>query len=235
MKTIGTITIYLLILYTSNAQTHDEFWSKLTISKKINNKFLLACDVQFRQQANYKIASKNIFEEPNTRAIRLWLNYKLKNNFTITVAPIAYFANEDIINKNGTLSNTNELRIAFAFTKSFNWKNAKQNNRILVEERFLNYDAVNTINQYRYRIQNSINLLVKKLNNNCNLNYQFSNEFIIKTQQSQISFDQNRIQNALQLQLHKIEFNIGYQYTIQASSNNLIYRNQYLFNTSILL
>ena len=73
------------------------------------------------------------------------------------------------------------------------------------------------------------------MNKNCNLNYQFSNEFFIKTQQSQTSFDQNRIQNLLQLQLHKIEFNVGYQYTIQANGNTLIYRNQYLFNTSILL
>lgn len=235
MKALLTITVCILIMYVSNAQTHNEFWSKVTVSKKINNKLSFASDLQFRQQANYKTTSKNIFDVPYTRSIRLWLNYKLKNNFSITAAPIAYFINEDINNTNGTLSNTNELRVAIGLAKIFNWKNSKQNNRIFIEERFINYDSPNSINQYRYRLQNNINFLVKKLNKNCKLNYQFSNEFFIKTQQSQTSFDQNRIQNLLQLQLHKIEFNVGYQYTIQANGNTLIYRNQYLFNTSILL
>ena len=135
--------------------------SKLTVSKKINNKLSFASDLQFRQQANYKTTSKNIFEAPYTRSIRIWLNYKLKNNFSITAAPIAYFNNEDIINTNGTLYNTNQLRVAIGLTKFFNWKNSKQNNRIFIEERFINYDSPNSINQHRYRLQNNINFSVK--------------------------------------------------------------------------
>lgn len=235
MKSILAFVIFLSIFYSTNAQTHNEFWSKLTISKKMSSKLSLATDLQLRQQANYRVTSKNIFETPYARAIRLWVNYKLKNNFTITTAPIAYFINEDIINANGILNNTSELRMAIGLTKNFIWERSKQNNRIFIEERFINYDSPNGANQYRYRLQDSFSFLVKKVNKNCNLNFQFLNELFVKTQESQTTFDQNRIQNTFQLQLNKMELSIGYQYTIQASNSTLIYRNQFLVTSSILL
>ncbi|MCX6209542.1 MAG: DUF2490 domain-containing protein [Bacteroidetes bacterium] len=201
----------------------------------MTDKFTIATELHFRQQANYKNNSKNIFEEPNVRAVKLWLNYQLKNNFAITVNPITYFITDEIENAKGLLIDNDELRLAIGVTKDFKINKCKQKNRLLFETRFINYDANNNSTQRRYRLFNSVAFPIKKINSKCNLYYQLANEFFIKTQQSTTSFDQNRLQNLLQLQLPKIDFNIGYQYTVQGVNDVLINKNQFLFSTNFNL
>ena len=93
--------IFFFILFLPlfvNGQTHKEFWSKVNITKQLNNRWDVGIDVQYRQQSNYKALDKDIFHYPLTRSIRSWVYYHSKNKWTIVASPLAYFVSDDIKN-----------------------------------------------------------------------------------------------------------------------------------------
>lgn len=233
MKFRLIIILSLLNLTNINGQTHQEFWSKLSVSKKISSSLTISLDFQLRQQADFKYSSKNIFELPNTRATRIWLHYNINNNFNLFITPIAFFRNDEMKNFSNNLNTTHELRWGFGIAKSLALKKTILKSRFFFETRYINNTLQNNLTQHRYRWQNSLSISLKKTKNNCDLNYLISNEFFIKTQQNQTSFDQNRVQNMIQIKLSKFDINLGYQFTIQNMNNTVINRNQFLLSYSL--
>ena len=230
--------IFFFILFLPlfvNGQTHKEFWSKVNITKQLNNRWDVGIDVQYRQQSNYKALDKDIFHYPLTRSIRSWVYYHSKNKWTIVASPLAYFVSDDIKNDLGILKKTEEIRFMGGLMKGLLIKKIKINNRLLAEHRIIDVNNAQQYSQWRYRLQNSLTIPLHNVNNTTGANYILSNEFFIKSQANVFSFDQERLLNVFQWKFKHIDVDIGYQWTIQKINKSNHHRNQWLMMTNIII
>jgi Protein of unknown function (DUF2490) len=227
--------IFLFVPFFSTAQNHTEFWSKINATATVNKTWSIGMDIQYRRQADYKSGDKNIFHYPMATSIRAWLYYSLKNQWQIILSPIAYFKNDDILNSNGEIRQTKELRQMAGTSKSVEFTRIKNKNRFLIEVRFIDFDNNNSYTQFRYRLQNSFIIPLHKKEKATGINYFFSNEILIKNQKQQTNFDQNRVYNALQWKLMHADIDLGYQWVVQRNTTTTFHRNQFyvMLNLSI--
>lgn len=217
------------------SQNRSEFWTKLTVVKTLNPKWSVGADIQYRSQANYQISdNRNFFENDLSRALRLWVFYKLSPKWTITAAPIAYFSNVEI-NKQLHLAAVNELRSAWGITNSLRFLNVKNKNRFLYENRFIDWNKQNAYFQHRYRLQNAFAIPITKMGENSGINLFLMNEFFVKTQKNITTFDQNRVFAALQLRFKGIELSSGYQHVFQQGSSANFQRKIWLTTLNIAI
>lgn len=228
---------FVVIAFLANdlfAQTHFEEWNKLSLSKKFNNKFSAVLDVNFRQQSNYKAGDNNCFHLPLMRSERLWLFYYLKNNYSI-VGSLFYANTNDIINSKSDLSSSNETQINIGLFNKSTINKTVFRSRVLFEKRQINSSNASSTNQYRYRFMELVTIPVKIFSNHQSINCVLFNEVFFKTQQSLTSFDQNRFCTSLQWHFLKAEYNIGFQKNYQNQSDNLVEKNQIVFQTFLIL
>lgn len=228
------IFIFLLPLV-AKSQAHHEFWSKINITKRINNHWDVGLDLQFRQQSNFKTERKDIFQYPMTRSIRSWAYYHLKNKWTIVASPIAYFVSDEIKNNLGDLKKIEDLRFMVGIMKTIQFPILKFNNRFLVEYRIIEIDQPEHFYQWRYRLQNAFTIPLHAFKRKTELNYIIGNEFFLKSQSHQIFFDQERLLNLVQWKQKHFDIDLGYQWTIQKGNNSTQYRNQWLISTNIII
>lgn len=224
MKILLLISFFIPVF--STAQNHTEFWSKLNTTVALNKSWSIGMDVQYRRQADYKSGDKNIFHYPMATSIRAWVYYSLKNQWQIILSPIAYFKNDEILNNNGEIKQTNEIRQMAGTSKSVDLNRIKNKNRFLIEVRYIDFDNNKSYTQFRYRLQNSFTIPLHKKEKTTGINYFLSNEVLIKNQKHQTSFDQNRIYNALQWKFMHADIDLGYQWVVQRNTNNTLHRNQ---------
>lgn len=230
--------ITFLILLSSNhlfAQSQNEFWSKITVTKKINSHWTLGVDAQHRRQADYLQHRKNIFHHTLTNSIRLWAFYKMKQNWTIVFSPIAYFNNENINTTTETFIHSRELRSMIGVSKNLYFGSVVNNNRLLYEIDLLQFDSPGIITRHRYRLFNNFIFPIKYISEAHSFNYNFYNEIFLKTQAGISSFDQNHFYNGLQWKSKFSDVNIGYQYTYQNGINGYIDKNQLLFSVNFTM
>lgn len=220
------LLIFLLSPAISQSQTHTEFWSKLNTTVTVNKSWSIGMDVQYRRQANYRGDDKNIFQYPMAKSIRVWIYHNLKSQWQLVLSPIGYFENDDIINGDGEMKQTNELRQLIGASKTYDIKRIKNKNRFVIEIRFIDFDKVNNYTQFRYRLQNSFTIPLHKKANATGINYFLSNEILIKKQQQLTSFDQNRVYNALQWKFTHADIDLGYQWVVQRNTATTFHRNQ---------
>lgn len=205
-------------------QSRSEFWVKLNINHPINTKWSVGVDLHHRRQSNFQSGDKNIFHYPLGNYARVWLNYKLSKGWLFTLSPVGYFHNEDILNQNGELKQTTELRISPGIIKEWMIGKLKNKNRLLFDARFAEYNKPGYFFQSRFRMQNSLSIpFIKK---EPMLSYLFSNEILMKKEKGHMSFDQNRVYNALQWKIIPIELNAGYQWIFQRGTTGSFHRNQ---------
>ncbi|GAB4110293.1 MAG: hypothetical protein OHK0057_02010 [Thermoflexibacter sp.] len=210
------------------AQVHHEFWSKVTVNKKVNQRWTVGGDVQYRSQANYHIPNTQRFENDLLQSIRTTLQYKIspKYHVDILASPLIYFRSFDI-DKKGHTTPQNELRVALGTVQqqSF-WKGTKLRNRLLYEMRFLKFDKPEPILQHRYRWQVQMTIPIFRIHSRYDINYVVFDEVFVARQESKTFFEQNRLYNALQLKYKYSEFNVGFQQSTQNIKEELINKNQ---------
>ncbi|HSQ45248.1 MAG TPA: DUF2490 domain-containing protein [Ginsengibacter sp.] len=224
--------ISFIILFSGNlvfAQNQNEFWSRITVTKKINSHWVLGMDAQHRRQADYFRYEKNIFHYALTNSIRLWAFYKLKNKWTIVASPIGYFHNVTLNREAGILIHSNELRSMIGTSKSFNIGGINNYNRLLYEADLLGCESPEISIRNRYRLFNNFIFPLKQINQTHSVNYNLYNEIFLKTEKHISSFDQNHFYNGIQWKGKNCDANIGYQYTYQKTSNKYLKKNQVLF------
>ncbi len=223
--------MYLLILRNKiDAQTHNEFWSKLSMSKTAKSHWVLNADLNFRQQANYKADSKNILSKPLMRSIRLWVNYSLKKNYSMVLSPLSVGVNMDVTNKAGALSKNKEFRFAVGIGKKISFKKISLKSRLLYEPRFIQPSFENRFIQHRYRLFTGLTIPLKTINADNKIVGLLSNEFFCHSQNLNTAFEQNRIQIGTQWRCKTTEFALTYQFTNINNNNGFSERkNQYLF------
>jgi Protein of unknown function (DUF2490) len=230
--------IIFILLLSNNvvyAQQKNEFWSKINIIQHINDHLALGIDAQYRRQADFYAKDKNIFHYPLSKSIRLWIYYKLKNDWTLIASPIAYFNNENLENISGTVNNSNDIRSMAGTSKTFLLGRFRNNNRVLYEADLLAINSCDVTLRHRYRLYNNILFSIKALSETHGLNYYFFNEIFYKTQNGFSSFDQDHLYNGFQWRWKDSDFNIGYQYTYQKDLSNYLHKNQFLFFLNLTL
>jgi hypothetical protein len=218
-----------------NAQTRDELWTKINVTKSLNEKWLVGFDIQHRRQANYQIKEKNLFHYDLNNSIRSWVYYKIKNDWMFILSPIAYFTNNDVKNAEGELKFSHELRSNLGISKNIMIVKIINKNRFLYEIRDIQFDSPENTIQHRYRFQNNFIIPLLIFKEHSTINYSVFNEIFFRTQKGISRFDQNRIYNAFQLKEKIWAINLGYQYTYQNISSGNTNKNQLMFSININL
>ncbi len=222
-------TVFLMLYSPSAcAQVRQEFWTKVAVNKKINPRWTIGGDVQYRSQENYHIPNRKRFENDLLQSIRFTLQYKLfpKYNIDILASPLIYFRSFEI-DKKGHVTPQNELRVALgAVQQQTFWKRAKLRNRLQYEMRFLKFDKAEHTLQHRYRWQVQMTIPICQIHKDYDINYVVFDEIFVAYQENKTFFEQNRLYNALQLKYKYLEFNIGFQRSVQNVKDELTHRNQ---------
>jgi hypothetical protein len=218
-----------------NAQTRDELWTKINVTKSLNEKWVVGFDIQHRRQANYQIKEKNLFHYDLNNSIRGWVYYKIKNDWMLLLSPIAYFTNNDVKNTEGELKFSHELRSNLGISKNIMIVKIINKNRFLYEIRDIQFDSPEKTIQHRYRFQNYFIVPILKINTQNTINYTVFNELFFRTQNEISRFDQNRLYNAIQLKEKHWDVNLGHQYTYQNISSGNINKHHLMFSININL
>lgn len=221
MKKILIIT-FIFKLFLLPAQNRTEFWAKLHANVKINEKWTVGTDVQYRTQANY-YQNHQLFDYGLTRSLRLWAFYKLPYRFVFTAAPIAYFHNTEILG-DGRLAHNHELRTMWGVQKQLDRGQWKQSLRLLAEVRRVQFNLPTAFMQYRYRLKYELTHPICRLNESLTLAAGFFDEFFVRTQAGETGFDQNRSYVFAQVRGPHTQLNIGYQHTFFQSKTNVLQR-----------
>lgn len=128
------------------AQTHTNFWSRLTLDKSFSSKYKFDVELQYRRQNGF--GNYNLFSNTLMYSFRTWLIYQPKNDVQFSISPLAYFYHFPIINKSSDATKpfSNEYRIAFALdNKIANYKKYIFQNRVGVEYRIFQPTIKNVI------------------------------------------------------------------------------------------
>lgn len=214
-------------------QDRTECWTKLSANKTLSAKWSVGLDMQYRTQSDYlSPENQHLFQYELTHSIRAWVFYKLPQKWTVIASPIAYFSATDIKSE-GKKVETHELRANFGVSKDFKLGVLQNKNRFLTEVRRLQFDEPNAVMQYRYRLQNSLSLPIKKWKEKQSVNLAAANEFFIKTQTLKTGFDQNRTALLLQYQSHFFELTSGYLHIFQQGSSKIFQRRIWLTTLSV--
>ncbi|GAB4127210.1 MAG: hypothetical protein OHK0045_12220 [Raineya sp.] len=219
-------------------QAREEFWSKFSINKKIDNKWIVGEDLQYRSQENYQQNNKQRFQNPLLQSIRITLYYKIapKYNIDLLASPLVYFRSFNV-DKQANITDQREMRVALgAMQQQTLWKKIKLRNRLQYEMRFLKIDEPEQILQHRARWQIQMTMpICGTSTKNCSINYIMFNEVFFAHENRNTFHEQNRFYNALQIKYKWIDWNVGYQKSIQNVKGELVARNQLHFSANLTI
>ena len=234
MKIFLTICAVIIFTNVSVSQTRNELWGKYNISAKINVHFSAAVDINFRQQANYLTNDKTFYRLPLMRGSRLWLYYNLQKNYAV-LGSFLLAKTFMLQNEKAELLNATETQIDLGLTKKIKLHNVENRNRLLLERREICPDNKSAIHQFRYRLQNSLEIPLKAFSASNKLNFILQNEVLFKTQQSSTGFDQNRTACILQWRYNRFGYQVGFQKGFQHLTDQSISKNQVLLTLNCSL
>lgn len=233
---INLLIYFFLIVQLAAAQTRQEFWSRVAISKKISDRWTVGGDVQYRTQENYHISNNKRFENDLLQSIRITTFYKLfsKHQTNLIFSPIVYFRSFDV-NRQGKINDQREYRWAAGIMQQYKLlKKVTLRNRLQYEMRFLRVDSPNTTLQQRPRWQLQATIPLLNLNSLV-FSYLLFDEIFAAYQENNLFFEQNRIYNALQLKYSFLELNIGFQKSGQRVREEWVNRDQWHFSINVVL
>ncbi len=227
MKIFLTISAVIIFTNIAIAQTRNELWAKYNFSAKISSRFSAAVDINFRQQANYLTNDKNLYRLPLMRGSRFWVFYNLKNNYAV-VGSVLLAKTFSLQNEKADLLNATETQVDIGLLNKVKVHNLENRNRLLFERRDIHPSNKSRILQYRYRLQNNVEIALKTFSASSKINFILQNELFFKTQQSSTSFDQNRTGFILQWRCSHYGYQAGFQKGFQNLNNHSISKNQLL-------
>lgn len=224
MKRWLLLVTVLPLLATS--QTRHECWVRVNTTVLLDKHWSAGLDLLHRSQANYRNGDKNIFHYPLGNLARLWVYYQLPENWTLLLSPFAWLRNNDIEDAKGDLKETEEIRLTGGVVKTIGHRSVKNKNRLLVEERFIQYNDPLHFTQVRLRFQNSLSVPLFSVKNKQALSATFYNEVMVKKDKYPVLFDQERIYGGLQWIHRGTSLDAGYQWVLQKSDTRTFHRNQ---------
>lgn len=224
--------MFFLCALKVNAQTHHELWSKLMLSHDFGMKYSITADFQYRQQSNWFKKPEHLTEYPLARSARIWFICKLRDGFSVSISPFAYFRNFDFQKDSVTLYPFSEYRQAIAL----HWKKATEfrtiRMRFMFENRLLS--GISTPDFQRWRFQGILSHRLTKTKD-FNINLLLMEEYFLRQIGHHFTLDQNRILGGLMHKTRSVEILTGLQYTAQKNRNIHINRLQLLIQMNLNL
>lgn len=78
---------------------HLNFWSRLSFSQPITEKWRAELEFQHRRQNDYAQKKADVFDENLLSSVRTWVHYQHKDDLSFSVSPLAYYWHNSIIVK----------------------------------------------------------------------------------------------------------------------------------------
>lgn len=234
--TIRKIKIYILltsmlvVLLSSTllAQSHQDSWFRLTLSKPITSKINFDIETQHRRQNAF--AHKSMFSKNLMYSFRVWSHYQINRNIKFSLSPFGYFSQYKIIQSqyDNLIAPTKEIRLSAALEmQHFLGKKLYFTDRVAVEYRMLNHIAPITRIRTRFGLRYDFTDKAK---------LQLSDEIFANISGAHLAhhlFDQNRVQLGAVFNPKKhIKFEVAYMLAqrLPLSSNQLLFEKNLLFN-----
>ncbi|MDE3212044.1 MAG: DUF2490 domain-containing protein [Bacteroidota bacterium] len=219
----------------SSAQNPYEFWSRLNVDAHLDSHWVVGGDIMYRRQSDYLSHGKDLFQYDLAFIERLWVYYKLPDEWTVVSSPIAYYRDETLKDPQGNLSATHELRSLLGVSKGYTLGKFQNTNRVLYEFSNLNYATPQNFLRHRYRLFNSLEFPISKGRTSSQISYYLFNELFYKTQKGFSSFDQDHVFNGIKWKRGNAAWIVGYQYDHQKSGASFLNKNQFLVSVNLTI
>lgn len=157
----------VLPLFSQNG-SHNNVWSRVSISNQFSEKFKTEAEFQKRWQNDISLDnSKNPFQEDLMNSVRLWAHYKYNSKFNFSVSPFAYFQPTSIISKESDKLKSKTYEVRYTIASDFKQK--------LINKTYF-FDRL----ALEYRdFKNNNNDNVIRLRNKAGLKYEFNSKWTI--------------------------------------------------------
>jgi hypothetical protein len=231
LRFLPSIFFAAVIAAPVQAQTHHEFWGRISVTKKMNHQWTASLDFNVRQQSDFTTGNKNNFQLPLMRNTRLWLLYTPGSKYSFVNT---FFAAQTVEVKNNELNTATEFLYGTGVIRKDSFKNTILRSRLLAEIKNIQPKTGDNHTVLRYRLQNNLMISFKEISEQSSLSIIFNNELFFKTVYGQTHFDQNRISAMLQWHVYHVEYSIGLQQTVQ-QQNDYFVRNQLLLYVNVYL
>ena len=235
MRKILLLPFLVLLLLNGLAQDRHEAWLRVNLIHWSTPKKGIGLELHQRTQSNYWTEDQNLFRYPMLSIIRPWLYWKINKSWIASYSPISYHGYTTIKNQSGESDSYTELRTTLGIQRNFKLGSLLNRNRAWYEFRFIDIGSDAFSFSTRLRVQNILILPLWKPSEKQQVGYQLANEIFFAQQSSSVSFDHNRLYNALQWKIGKQEINLGYQWSLHKSGATTYDRRQLFFNTNFEL
>jgi len=159
--------VFILQLFSQNG-SHNNAWSRLSITNQFSNKFKTEAEFQKRWQNDICLDnSKNPFQEDLMNSVRIWAHYKYNSKFNFSISPFAYFQHTSIISIESDKSKSKSYEVRYTIASDFKQK-------ILDKTYFFDRLAL----EYRdFKNNNNDNII--RLRNKAGLKHEFNTKWAI--------------------------------------------------------
>lgn len=240
MKIHRNITILIFINFLQShlfAQTvsHLNFWSRLSISQPISEKWKVEAEFQHRRQNDYAMQSVDFFQENLLNSFRTWVHYQHKDDIGFSFSPFAYYWHNSIIISEADREKPqqNELR----FSAAVDLKHEVVKKLWLIDRSCFEYRQFKQPNTDFIRVRNRLGLRYE-FNSKWNITL-FDELFLhVKGAAPSHIFDHDRLAALINYKPSKnIRFETGYMYISRLPRNTeeLLHENNFLMHVYFTL
>lgn len=233
MQNHSYITLLLLILSNiaiAQNMPHLNFWSRVSLTQPINEKWKTEIEIQHRRQNNYTEQTDNVFQETLLSSVRTWVHYQHKENIGFSLSPFAYYWHNPIIVTNADIQKPEIQEMRFSGAVDLKQELIKK--LWLIDRTCIEYRDFQNTDVDFIRLRNRLGLRYE-FNSKWNITV-FNEVFLtIKGVPSTHLFDHDRIGLLLNYKLSKnTRIETGYLYIsrLPRNSEELLQENNFLIH-----
>lgn len=231
MQKYSYIAILLFILSNvtfAQNMAHLNFWSRVSLTQPINEKWSAEVEYQHRRQNNYAEKTSDIFQENLLSSFRTWVHYQHKEDIGFSISPFAYYWHNLIIVTNADKQKPQIQEIRFSLAVDLKHEIAKK--LWLIDRTCIEYSDFQTTNTDFIRMRNRLGIRYE-FNSNWNITL-FDEVFLnLKGAKPTHIFDHDRIALLLNYKPTKnIRIETGYMYITRLPRNTdeFLHENNFL-------
>lgn len=224
------ILLFFINLSLAQNNSHNNVWTRFSITNEVHKKFKLEIEIQKRWQNNSTLQnSNNPFNENLMNSVRFWTHYKFITKLNFSISPFTYFQHTAIITNEKDILKNKSYEVRYTIAADYKEKILTKtyfNDRLAFEYR----DFKNNNNENVIRLRNKIGLK-HDFNKKWNL-MAFDELFLnLNSYDKKHIFDHNRIGiTGSFIPSEEIKIDFGYNRIQRLPKNNLesMFENNFL-------
>ena len=150
------LLLFFINLSLAQNNSHNNVWTRFSITNEIHTKFKLEIEAQKRWQNNVTLQnSNNFFQEELMKSVRFWTHYKFNSKLNFSISPFAYFQHTAIITAESDMLKKKSYEIRY--TAAADYKEKVLAKTYFIDRLALEYrDFKNNNNDNVIRLRNKI-------------------------------------------------------------------------------